>query len=84
MAKKGKYVTYNLKQGRKVVYKGITNNPRRRLEEHEDSGKRFTHMNITSRRMTKQRADRKEDRELAMFRRTHKGRNPKYNKDNDG
>ena len=75
MAKKGKYVTYNLKQGKKVVYKGITNNPKRRLEEHEDSGKRFTHMKVTSRRMSQEGADKKEDRELVAYRRTHKGNN---------
>jgi predicted GIY-YIG superfamily endonuclease len=44
--KRTKRDTYNyvLKQGRKIVYRGITNDPDRRLKEHENSGKRFSHM----------------------------------------
>ena len=40
-------VTYELKQGNKVVYVGTTNNPDRRQQEHDKSGKNFSKMNIT-------------------------------------
>lgn len=35
---------YHLKQGRKIVYTGITDDPERRELEHRSAGKRFTHM----------------------------------------
>lgn len=76
-------VTYELKQGRKVVYVGTTNSPERREQEHEGAGKQFSHMNITSRRMTEEGAKRKEASRLATYRK-NQGINPKYNKDSDG
>ena len=46
MARRRKRDTYNylLKQHRRIVYRGITNDPERRYGEHKRSGKRFTHM----------------------------------------
>lgn len=35
---------YHLKQGRKIKYTGITDDPERREREHKSAGKRFTHM----------------------------------------
>ena len=77
-------VTYDLKVGSNMVYRGTTNNPERREQEHRDEGKRFGHLNVTSRRMTEDGAKKKEDGNLAMYRKNHGGRNPKYNKDSDG
>ena len=67
-----------------MVYRGTTNNPERREQEHRDEGKRFGYLNVTSRRMTEDGAKKKEDGNLAMYRKNHGGRNPKYNKDSDG
>ena len=83
MAKKQDTVTYELKQGNKVVYVGTTNNPEQREQQHREDGKKFGHMNVTSRRMTEDGAKRKEAERLATYRK-NQGRNPKYNKDSDG
>jgi len=50
MGRRRKRDTYNyeLKRGRRIVYRGITKNPNRRLGEHKRSGKRFTHMRVHS------------------------------------
>ena len=77
-------VTYDLKQGRRVVYRGTTNNPERREKEHRDEGKQFDHLKVTSRRMTEGGATRKEAQNLETFRRGHSGENPTYNKERDG
>jgi predicted GIY-YIG superfamily endonuclease len=83
MAKKHDTVTYELKDGNKVVYVGTTNDPERREQEHKDAGKKFGHMNITSRRMTDEGAKKKEAERLKTYRK-NQGDNPKYNKDTDG
>ena len=82
--KKKDTVTYELKKGNKVVYKGITKNPERREEQHRQEGKKFSHLKITSPKMTEEGAKKKEQKELQTYRNTHQGKNPKYNKDSDG
>lgn len=84
MPKKRHTITYDLKQGQKVVYKGITKNPDRREEQHREEGKRFSHLKPTSRKMTEEGAKRKEAQDLKRYRQSHGGSNPKYNKDSDG
>jgi len=83
MAKKQDTVTYELKDGNKVVYVGTTNDPERREKEHRDAGKKFGHINVTSRRMTDEGAKKKEAERLKTYRK-NQGANPKYNKDSDG
>ncbi len=83
MTKKQDTVTYELKQGDEVVYIGITNDPKRREQQHEKEGKKFSSMKVTSKRMTEDEARRKEAELLATYRKNH-GKNPKYNKDSDG
>jgi len=46
MARKRDYHRYELKQGRKVLYRGITKDPDRREGEHRDEGKRFSHIHV--------------------------------------
>ena len=77
-------VTYELKVGNKVVYVGTTNDPGRREEEHEAGDKEFSRMKITSRRVTKGGAEKKETVRLETYRKHHGGKNPKYNKKSDG
>lgn len=76
--------TYDLKNNGKIVYRGTTNDPKRRREEHKDAGKQFTEMLLTSRKMTNEGAKKKEEQALKTYRNRNKGKNPKYNKDNDG
>ena len=82
--KKNNTVTYDLKQGRKVVYKGTTNDPERRAKEHQGEGKQFSKLHVTSRRMTEEGAKRKEQKDLAQYRTSHEGKNPQYNEDDSG
>lgn len=84
MSKPRDTVTYDLKQGRKVLYRGTTNDPQRREDEHRAAGMDFSHLAVTSRRMTAEGAKRKEAESLAAYRRGHSGRNPRYNRDTDG
>lgn len=85
MAEKNKdTVTYDLKRGNEVVYRGTTNDPARREREHKEEGKNFTHMRVTSKPMTEQGAMRKEAEQLKTYRKSHHGQNPEYNEDNDG
>ena len=83
MAKKQDTVTYELKQGNKVLYIGITNDPERREQEHREEGKKFKRMKVTSRCMTEEGATKKEAERLTRYRK-NQGRNPIYNKDSDG
>ena len=83
MPKKQDTITYELKQGNKVVYVGTTNNPKRREQEHREDGKQFDRMNVTSRRMTEEGAKKKETERIETYRK-NQGKNPKYNKDSDG
>lgn len=83
MPKKRDTVTYELKKGNEVVYVGTTNDPDRREQEHRDAGKKFGHMNVTSKKMTEDGAMKKEEDRLAIYRK-NQGKNPKYNKDSDG
>ena len=80
---RGNAVTYNLLWRGKIVYIGVTNNPRERLIEHKEEGKVFDKMIITSKSIKRQMADYKEMKDLAEFRSKH-GRNPEYNKTWDG
>lgn len=83
MAKRDTY-NYNLKQGNKVVYKGTTNDPERRKDEHRDSGKKFDSMEIDGRAKTSKNAQKEEARQLEVYRKNHRGNNPKYNKSDQG
>ncbi len=84
MPRAHKTVTYALHDGRKKVYIGTTDNPERRVREHEAEGKRFTRMDVTSRRMTDEGAKRKEAEQLASYRGSHTRRNPRYNESKSG
>ncbi len=84
MAKKRDTINYDLKDGKKIVYRGTTNDPERRAQEHQAEGKKFTKITTTSPKMTPEGAKKREAENLAKYRRGHGGDNPKYNKDSDG
>ena len=76
-AKRDTY-TYVLKNGRNVVYIGETKNPERREQEHRDEGKKFTKM-ITDFPSSEKTARKSEQEKIESFKRSHKGKKPKYN-----
>lgn len=75
---------YKLRDKNTTVYYGTTNNLGRREKEHKDSGKKFTDIEKVSRNMTLKSAKKREAKKLESHRKNHNGKNPKYNKDNDG
>ena len=77
-------VVYELKDGNEIVYIGITNDPEGRELKHRREGKKFGHLRVASVRMTRASARLRERIRLAVYRRYHQGKNPKYNKDSDG
>ena len=84
MSKPRDTVTYDLKKGREVVYRGTTNDPERREREHRAAGKDFSRLVVTSRRMTDEGAKRKEAEGIATYRKGHGGKLPRYNHDANG
>ena len=76
--------TYRLKDDNTIVYIGTTNDLSRRKKEHQEEGKKFTSMEKTSQLMSADSAQNLEAKQLAAYRREHEGKNPKYNKDDDG
>lgn len=84
MGNKRNHVRYELVQGREVVYRGITTDPRRREAEHRQQGKRFDQLRSIGPRVTEATAQRWERGALESYRKNHGGKNPKYNKTDDG
>ncbi len=84
MVKKRDTRTYDLKDKGKIVYRGTTNDLKRREEEHKREGKKFDKIHPTSNPMTKENAKKREAEKLATYRKGHDNKNHKYNKDNDG
>lgn len=83
MANKRDTVTYELREGNKIVYFGTSDDPERREQEHREAGKNFSKLKVTSRKMTEDSAKKKEAARLAIYRK-NQGKNPKYNEDSDG
>jgi len=81
--KKNKSVTYKLVRNNKAVYIGTTNNPVLRNQQHAQSGKKYDQMVITSPKLPRQEAERRETRNIKSYR-AATGRNPGYNKTSDG
>lgn len=80
MPKKRDHYRYELRDRGKLVYVGITDDAERREGEHQDQGKRFTSMNVVGPTVTADSAERWEEERLEKYRRSHGGRNPRYNK----
>lgn len=74
-----KHITYDLKAGNKVVYRGITDNPGKAAAKHRAAGRYFTKIVITSRRITMKGAQKKLADALETYQKYHGGRNPRYN-----
>lgn len=87
MTKPRDTVTYDLVrgQGNRIVYRGMTSQDlEQRAAQHRAEGKKFDRIVQTSRRMTNDGARRREQENLARYRRSHGGRSPWYNETEDG
>ena len=78
MAKRNHH-RYELRDHRKIVYIGITDDSERREREHEADGKRFSSMNEVGPAVTQASAEKWEEHRLEQYRKSHGGRNPRYN-----
>ena len=79
MPKPRNHYRYELRDKGKIVYVGETNNPERRKEEHKDEGKRFGSMKVVGPAVTSVSAEDWEEERLEQYRRSHGGKNPRYN-----
>lgn len=70
---------YELRDGHKLVYVGITDDPERREQEHREERQRFGSMNVVGPSVTRQSAEQWEEERLEQYRGTHGGKNPRYN-----
>lgn len=77
------YYKYELKEGNKVVYVGITKDPDRRHAEHS-RGKDYTHMNVIGIASSKEGAENWESMRLKTYARNHGGQLPTLNKTRNG
>ncbi len=74
---------YELTQGNKVVYVGITNDPARREMEHRQD-KDFDRMRIIGRPSTLDGASQWETDRIQTYMRNHGGETPLYNQNEHG
>lgn len=79
-AKRDTYL-YSLKEANKIVYIGQSKNPSQRVQEHRDSRKNFTKMDVKSYPMSEKTALNREQEWIKEYKRKHRGKSPKYNKD---
>ena len=80
MAKKRDTHKYKLYEENKIVDIGITSDLKRREDEHKRDGRKFTKMKSFGSVVSRESAEKWEEKELAKYRKSHKGKNPKYNK----
>ncbi len=78
--KKRDHKKYTLKKGNEILYVGVTDDPERREQEHKEEGKKFSHMKIEGRPVTKEGALEWEQERVEKYQKTHGGEKPKYNK----
>lgn len=74
------YYNYVLRDGKRVVYYGITANPKKRAIEIKNKGLRFTSMIIDPIALSEKTAREREKERIETYQKSHKGRNPRYNK----
>ncbi|MBC6444484.1 MAG: hypothetical protein GDA50_03500 [Alphaproteobacteria bacterium GM202ARS2] len=74
------YYCYDVKDSYEVVYRGITNDPKNCEKQHKEQGWQFTHINMSSKRLTYEEARKIETIQLRKYRLGHHGKSPRYNK----
>lgn len=80
MAKTRDTYRYELRDGRKIVDIGITDDPERREQQHRSEGHCFGNMTLVGPRVTEDSARDWEQDRLETYRSGHQGRLPRYNK----
>lgn len=79
MGKKRDTYNYNLWDGRKKVYEGITTDAEGREQQHKQD-KEFTRIEVQKPAVSKGTALEREQEAIERYRQSHGGRPPKYNK----
>lgn len=74
---------YELRDGNRLVYVGISKNPEQREQQHR-ADKDFTRMKIIGRATTEKRAGEWEEQRIATYKANHHGDRPKYNQNDSG
>lgn len=75
---------YELRNGNKVVYVGITNDLARREAEHRNEGMKFTSMTKVGNVTTRSGAEAWESGRIATYKENHNGNRPQYNQNDSG
>lgn len=75
---------YELRDGNRVVYVGITNDLERRESEHRTEGMDFTSIRKVGNVTTRSAAEEWEARRIATYKGNHDGERPKYNQNDSG
>lgn len=83
MANRNTY-KYELHNGNKVVYVGITNDMERREAEHRNEGMKFTNMTKVGNITTREAAEAREADRIATYKENHQGNRPQYNQNDSG
>ena len=74
---------YELRDGNRVVYVGITNDPSRRAQEHS-ADKDFTRMVTIGPKVSRTTAEKWEAERITTYKQNHHGERPKYNLNDTG
>lgn len=82
MSRERNWKRYVLRNRNKIVYFGITSReyPESRLQQHVDDGKGFTSSEVLSPVVTEGGAKKWEKERIEGYRRSHRGKAPRYNK----
>lgn len=83
MAERDTY-KYELRNGNRVVYVGITNDLDRREAEHRNEGMQFTSINKVGNITTRDAAETWEADRIATYKENHHGDRPLYNQNDSG
>lgn len=83
MAERNTY-KYELHNGNRVVYVGITNDLERREAEHRAEGMNFTSIKKVGNATTRNAAEEWETNRIAMYKENHHGNRPEYNQNDSG
>ena len=75
---------YRIKDGKRIVYYGTTNDLERREQEHRNDGMSFTSMEKVGRITTSAAAGAWEEGEIKRYKQQHGGERPKYNLNDSG
>ena len=83
MAERDTY-KYELRDGNRVVYVGITNDLDRREAEHRNEGMDFTSIHKVGNATTRSGAEEWESKRIDTYKSNHHGDRPKYNQNDSG